>query len=303
MRVEAPLVSLIEEAYKAVQSRMNERQPLVDLFFEEGTEYPTFAWQEAIVNAVAHRDYGYEGLGIEIEMYDNRLEVRSPGELVEPVTLDRLRRRERVHASRNPRMMRVLTDFQYAREKGEGVPRIFEEMEREGLYPPDLRLDADSIFQVTLKNTPTYSRETMRWLRQYEAFGLSGNQKRLLAYAKEHGNTFTIRAYQTMTSIDRYAASQDIRSLIRKGVVRLPQKAGRVYTLAASPDQVTFESPEEFKALEGLLKAKGLIQNQDIRDALGLTLPQARRVAARLVMGGWLLPEGERRTRRYRAAH
>ncbi len=38
---------------------------------------------------VAHRDYGYEGLGIEIWMFDDRLEVRSPGQLVEPVTLER----------------------------------------------------------------------------------------------------------------------------------------------------------------------------------------------------------------------
>lgn len=302
VRVESPLVRLIEDTYHVVQSRMNERQPLVDLFFEEGTEYPTFAWQEAIVNAVAHRDYGYEGLGIEIEMYDNRLEVRSPGELVEPVTLERLRRRERVHASRNPRIMRVLTDFRYAREKGEGVPRIFEEMEREGLYPPDLRLDAGSIFQVTLKNTPTYSRETMHWLRQYEGLGLSGNQKRLLAYAKEHGSILTSRAYQNLTGVDLYTASQDIRDLIRKDIVRLPQKGGRTYRLADAPDQPQAVKPDEYRALEPLLQADGLIRNQDIRDALGLTLAQAGRVAARLVTSGWLIPEGERRARRYRSA-
>lgn len=40
-----------------------------------------------------------------------------------------------------------------------------------------------------------------------------------------------------------------------------------------------------------------------IRDALGLTLPQARRVASRLVAGGWLVAEGERKARRYRAAN
>ena len=129
---------------------MRERQPLVDLFFEEQLEYPTFAWQEALVNAIAHRDYRYDGLGIEVWMFDDRLEVRSPGELVEPVTLERLRRRDPIHASRNPRIVRVFTDAGYMREQGEGVPRMFEVMERAALHPPELRLEADVIFTVTL---------------------------------------------------------------------------------------------------------------------------------------------------------
>jgi ATP-dependent DNA helicase RecG len=133
-RLEAPLVLLIEKAYETIKPHLRERQRLVDLFFEEKLEYPTFAWQEAIVNAVAHRDYRYEGLGIEIWMFEDRLEIRSPGELVEPVTLDRLLKRERIHASRNPRIVRVLTDFGYMRDQGEGIPRIFQAMEREGLH-------------------------------------------------------------------------------------------------------------------------------------------------------------------------
>ncbi len=108
-------------------------------------------------------------------MFDNRIEVRSPGELVEPVTLERLRRRERIHAARNPRLTRVLTEWGYMREQGEGIPRMFEAMEREGLYPPELKLEADVIFTVVLRNTPVYGPETARWLKQFEPLALSGN--------------------------------------------------------------------------------------------------------------------------------
>lgn len=163
-RVKAPLVRLIEQTYRVIQPHVRERQQLVDLFFEERLEYPAFAWQEAIVNAVAHRDYRYEGISIEAWMFDNRLEIRSPGELVEPVTLERLLKHERVHASRNPRIVRVLTDLGYMREQGEGIPRMFEAMQREGLYPPELSLEAEAIFTVTLRNVPIYSIETVRWL-------------------------------------------------------------------------------------------------------------------------------------------
>ncbi|MDQ7029465.1 MAG: putative DNA binding domain-containing protein [Ardenticatenia bacterium] len=59
-RIEGPLPLLIERAFETVWPHIRERQRLVDLFFEERFEYPTFAWQEAIINAVAHRDYAWK---------------------------------------------------------------------------------------------------------------------------------------------------------------------------------------------------------------------------------------------------
>jgi ATP-dependent DNA helicase RecG len=165
-RVEGPLPTLIEKAFDTIRPHIRERQRLVDLFFEERFEYPTFAWQEAIINAVAHRDYALEGTPIEVWVFDNRIEIRSPGKLVEPVTLEHLRRSERIHASRNPRIVRVLTEWGFMRELGEGIPRMHQVMEREGLKPPDFRMEAGSMFTVTLYNTPIYSLETVQWLRQ-----------------------------------------------------------------------------------------------------------------------------------------
>jgi ATP-dependent DNA helicase RecG len=299
-RLEAPLTLLIEKAYETIKPHLRERQRLVDLFFEERLEYPTYAWQEAIVNAVAHRDYRYEGIGIEVWMFEDRLEIRSPGELVEPVTLERLLRRERIHASRNPRIVRVLTDFGYMRDQGEGIPRIFQAMEREGLYPPEFRLEADAVFTITLQNTVAYSSETLRWLTQFERLGLSGDQKRILAYAKEHGGDFTSRQCQDLVGIDIYTASREIKELMRKGIVKLPKKGGRVYELVPPPKSgAAVEKPPEYSALEPVLKEKGYVKNEDIRKALGASVKQATRIAARLVSAGWLRSEGNLKARRY----
>lgn len=299
-RIEAPLVLLIEKAYETIRPHVRERQQLVDLFFVERWEYPAFAWQEAIVNAVAHRDYRYEGLGIEIWMFDDRIEVRSPGELVEPVTLDRLLKRERIHASRNPRIVRVLADFGYMREQGEGIPRIFEAMERDGLFPPEIRLEAGAVFTVTLRNTVAYRPETVSWLVQLGAMNLSDSQKRILAWAKEHGDAFTSRDFQKLVGADIYSASLEIKELVRKGIVKLPRKRGRVYELQAA---VTIDdsaaTPPEYEALEPILKEKGLIKNEDIRRALGVSQFSANRIAKRLVASGWLKSMGIGRGRHY----
>lgn len=232
-------------------------------------------------------------------MFDDRLEVRSPGQLVEPVTLERLKNRERVHASRNPRLVRVLTELGYMRELGEGIPRMFEVMEQEGLYPPEFRLEADVIFTVVLRNTPVYSPETRRWLLQFEPLGLSGNQKRLLAYAREHDGTFTSRAYQKLVGVDIYTASQDIKDLIRKGVARRTKKGGRVYRIvelsAPPPSPVT----EEFVKIEPVLQQKGFVQNKDIREIFRVSRLQAWRLLQRLVALGLLKLEGKGRNARY----
>lgn len=299
LRIEGiPLVRLVEEAYRTIQSYLPERQTLVDLFFEERLVYPTFAWQEAIVNAIAHRDYALEGIGIEVDLFDDRLEVRSPGELVPPVTLERLRRRERVHASRNPRIVRVLTDLGYMRERGEGIPRMFEVMEREGLRPPELTMEG-GCFVVTLRSTPIYRPETMHWLRRYEGQGLTRNQLRLLAYAHEHGGRFTSRAYQKLVGVDIYTAARDIRDLIRRGIVRLTKPRGRIYEVIAQPSEAPREKPPELAVLEPILHQKGFIKNEDVRRELNLSRIQALRLLRRLLDQGFLRQEGAGRGARY----
>ncbi|MGA9351042.1 MAG: ATP-binding protein [Anaerolineae bacterium] len=298
--LEAPLVRLIETAYRAIEPHIRERQRLVDLFFEERLEYPTFAWQEAIVNAVAHRDYGYEGVGIEVWMFDDHVEVRSPGELVEPVTLERLRRRERIHAARNPRITRVLTAWEYMRELGEGIPRMFEAMEREGLYPPELKLEAGVIFTVVLRNTPVYGPETARWLKQFEPLDLSGNQKRLLAYAREHDGTFTSRAYQRLAGVDLYTASRDIKDLIRKGIVRLIKKGGRVYRVIEHDVRTTeMPLPDQFLQIEPFLGKQGYVKNEDVRRILGISRTRAKRLLEEWVAAGLLRLQGKGRGSQY----
>ncbi|WP_448591025.1 ATP-binding protein [Thermoflexus hugenholtzii] len=299
IRIEAPLVRLIEEAYRAIQPYIPERQRLVNLFFEERWAYPPFAWQEAIVNAVAHRDYRLQGLGIEVHLFDDRMEIWSPGELVEPATLEKLRSRERVHASRNPRIVRVLTAFGYMRELGEGIPRMFEVMEQEGLRPPEFRLEGGR-FVVTLRSTPIYRPETLRWLRRFEGQGLARNQLRLLAYAYERGGRFTRRAYQKLVGVDPYTAGQDIQDLVRRGIVRLTRPRGRVYEIIERPEAALAEKPSEFAAIEPILREKGFVKNEDIRKALNVPIWRANWIARKLVSLGWLEPEGEKRGRRYR---
>lgn len=88
---------------------------------EERWDYPIEAVREAIVNAIAHRDYTIGVMDIELSIYSNRLEVLSPGRLPNTVTTDKMRAGYR--ASRNELIKEVLRDYRYIEATGLGVPR------------------------------------------------------------------------------------------------------------------------------------------------------------------------------------
>ncbi len=293
IRIEEPLAVLIRKAREAIHPFIRERQHLHDLFFVEKLEYPTFAWQEAIVNAVAHRDYSLQGAPIEVWMYDDRMEIRSPGMPPAPVTVDALNHRKRVHLSRNPILVRALADLQYMRDVGEGVPRIFDEMDRAGCYPPRFEIIGGFVFQLTLRNEPVYDRKTLDWLKQFTDVDLSGDQKRMLAYAHAHGERFTSREFQKVIGTDIYGASNAIKDMIRKGVAKSTEKGSRVYGIH-KPLREQPGMPTELRQLLPLLRKKGRLANQDVRKICGLTKITAARLLRELTSGQWLAGTGKR---------
>jgi len=101
--------------------------------FGRETFVPEPAWLEAIVNAVIHRSYAIGGDHIRVELFDDRLEIESPGRLPGLVRIDNIRT---IRFARNPRIARALADLDYGRELGEGVNRMYEEMGRAGLPEP-----------------------------------------------------------------------------------------------------------------------------------------------------------------------
>ncbi len=101
--------------------------------FEPATLIPQYAWLEAIVNAAVHRSYTAGGDHTRVELFDDRLEVESPGRLPGLVRIENIRS---TRFARNPRVARAMADLGYGRELGEGVNRMFEEMERVGLPDP-----------------------------------------------------------------------------------------------------------------------------------------------------------------------
>lgn len=120
---------------------------------QDRTDYPPEALREAIVNAVAHRDYTIAVSDIEIAVFTDRIDIISPGRLPNTVTVDKMRSGYR--ATRNELIKEALRDYRYVDARGLGVPRKIIRLMREvNGTDPDLA-EKDDRFVVRLWRAPT----------------------------------------------------------------------------------------------------------------------------------------------------
>lgn len=130
---EGTLLNQIRQAVSYLATQIKERTYLGPHgTFVTEVEYPEFVRQEMIVNAVCHRDYSIIGTDIQIKLFDNRLVVESPGNLPGLVKPNNIRH---THFSRNPRIAHFLKVYKFVKEFGEGVDRMCNEMEADGMMP------------------------------------------------------------------------------------------------------------------------------------------------------------------------
>ena len=145
-----PLYKLIIEAQKFIRSQLRDFNHLnKDGIFEKVPEYPEFAWLEGITNAVTHRNYAMLGEHIKVFIFDDRMEIKSPGKLPGLVTLENMKN---VRYARNTKISETLVDLGLVKELNEGVARIYEEMNKFFLDEPEYIYEDGNILKLTLKN-------------------------------------------------------------------------------------------------------------------------------------------------------
>ncbi len=296
-RIDSPLSLAIPEAHRLAKEQIRRSEKLHDLFFREMPEYPEFAWQESVVNAFAHRDYEDQSREIEVWFFNDRMEVKNPGELLPSVTLDLLRQRKPVHASRNPLIVRLLADVGLMREEGEGIPRIFDEMEGSFLRPPEFTVEAGE-FMVTLRNEPTFTGPSQEWQDIVQTMPLSVSQKRILL-ARPEG--FANEDYRHLNKVDRDQAYREIQDMVSKGMVMPAEAPGRgaVYHIAADIREAEAFLQMRLPRLREYFAARKYLTNSAFREMFQVPRVRAVRELNRLVREGYLKLQGKGRGARY----
>lgn len=110
---------------------------------QELYDYPPIAIREAIINAVTHRDYLYDGSHIYIHMYPDHIDIENPGGLYSGLTIEDLGRRS---VRRNRLVADLLHRAKYIERVGSGFDRMREELKNNG--NPPLEVSATNFFSI-----------------------------------------------------------------------------------------------------------------------------------------------------------
>ena len=183
---EGPIDKQIEQLAEMIRAQIRELSFLGDDGkFKTVLEYPEFAWYEAVVNAVVHRAYSLKNANIFVRMFDNRIEVESPGNLPGIVTVENIYKE---NFPRNPTLMQGLLYSGYVKYASEGVDRMRDEMIRFNLPEPEFQDDRNAVlFKVILKNNiekkiVKSELENIKELNQKILQGLKENEKKIIYY-------------------------------------------------------------------------------------------------------------------------
>ena len=173
----------------------------------ESVSYPHETLHEILTNAVLHRDYSITA-DIQIRIYDNRIEVESPGKLPGHVTIENILQTQ---SARNPKIVRMINKFPNPPNKdvGEGLNTAFEAMKRLKLKEPEIEETPSSVV-VFIGHAP-----------------LGSPEDTVLTYLKTH-DEITNRIGRDLTGIRSENSMKDVflRLKKRRLIEPVPEKKG-----------------------------------------------------------------------------
>lgn len=213
------ILTLVERAWEALRPHLVHTRFDRSARFEQRSIYPELACREALLNAIAHRDYSDEGRGIEVYIFNSHLDIRNPGALLSSIKLEDIVGQKGVHQSRNTYVARVLRELGYMRELGEGMRRIFDLMHRNELAAPSLQSSSDG-FSITLTHRPLYSEKDLLWLSNFDELDLDREQKAILLLG-EGGRIFSPQqVWDAVGIVDTEHYRKLVDSLMKLGVLK-----------------------------------------------------------------------------------
>lgn len=221
-----PIWEQIEEAFQFVLRNIHLGATIVGIYRQDVYEIPPDAIRELIINAAVHRSYLDHG-NVQIAIYDNRLEITSPGKLPMGQTLDRMK--EGYSQIRNEALAYAFSYMNLIEHWGSGIPRIIGKVKAAGLREPefiggevDLRIN---IYRGGINGTNRLNRDMNDANSADEVpdsadeMPDSEQERRVYEYVLENGSVTTNKVMELLNVKER-RARVILQSMIEKEWLR-----------------------------------------------------------------------------------
>lgn len=222
-----PIPIIVADAIAMAIKNMRAGAIITGIGREDRYDYPLDVIRELVINAVMHRDYSPDATGtqIQVELYPDRLVVKSPGGLYGPITVADLGSEDHSSTSRNRTLAAILADVEdvtdrrraLCENRGSGLLAVLAELRRVGMSPPQFDV-APGRMIVRLPQHALLAPEIVDWIGTLGQTGLTDEQHLALAMMKSSGRVTNamLRAW----GVDRIAAGAALRDLVLRGLAR-----------------------------------------------------------------------------------
>jgi ATP-dependent DNA helicase RecG len=208
------LPQLIEESEKFIRRNTRKASKIVDFERIDIPEYPYVAIREAIVNAVAHREYMTDKSPIQVYIFDDRIEIVNPG--VPNVEIAEL---EGKHIPRNELICKLLSEYGYMEGFGTGIGRMRLQMREHGLGEPILEIKKQ-FFKVTFLGPKDDILKLIKPERtDLRKQGLNDRQIKALAYIFDN-KVIAHKEYCEIFGVPNFTAYKELKELVDKGFIK-----------------------------------------------------------------------------------
>ena len=223
------LIDQIDQVYSLIVANTENKIVMEGLKRIELNQYPSNALREAIINAIAHRDYLDNSSDILVRLFDNRLEIINPGGLMKGVKVEELKRGGHHSVKRNPIICRLLDHLGYMEQSGQGIQNMIESMKKFGLQEPNITVN-DSSFKIEFigqKISPENQSEKVLGASStnLEPFLTDKEKEFINQIQSEKNKSITISEYLKFTRIkSRITAKKHLDKFVSFGLFKVKNR-------------------------------------------------------------------------------
>ncbi len=301
LQIDGPVNEQVVQTTRALLDDLGSDVVVIGLHRHELPRIPEEVLREAVANAVAHRVYENARQPVRVELRPDRVVVRSPGGLPEPITLENIREQ---NAARNITVIKVLRRLRLAEDAGLGIDVMQDTMEDALLAPPEFAADGTCV-EVVLRLGSAVTPQERAWIAEVEQRGEILAQDKLLLLHAARGELLTNTSARELLGVDSTHARAALQRLRNLGYLQQSgERGGASYLLAKElgPPAGIQLSTTELEALIVALAAVGRVTNEQVRARTGLDRGQVLALLSRLAESGRIEKHGARRGTYYTAS-
>ncbi len=299
-----PIISIIDRLTEKIQNTNKIVNVQVGLFRLEIEDFSEKVFQEALLNALAHRDYLNTG-AIYVKHYPDRIVIENPGSFPEGITEKNII----THPStpRNKLIAETLQRLKYVQRTGQGVDIIFREMISSGKPYPQYQAYNEAVTLTIFSSIDDVSFVKFIASEQDRLQRILPLPELMVLRYLTDNKRIVLSEMQELTQLPAAEARKCCNNLIKDGLIMLAGKeymlTAKVYDALKSDVEYTQDTIIRYvkakSLIEEYLQSAEFITNEKVRELCGFTRMQARITLDKMRSEGKLRLEGKGRGAKY----